>query len=133
MGPIIVIGVATLVTLWYLGILTPSRLRIVGAVTVALVALRILAMGRPLVAGGLFALGGWLYWSTKTKPAGDRLAEARRLLGVAANAGEAEINAAYRARMAELHPDRGGSDEAASAVNAARDTLIEHAARRRPR
>lgn len=133
MGPIIVLGVAAIITLWYLGILTPSRLRIAGAATVALVALRILAMGRPLVAGGLFALAGWLYWSTKAKPTGDRLAEARRLLGVSADAGEAEINAAYRARMAELHPDRGGSDEAASAVNAARDTLIKHAARQRSR
>jgi hypothetical protein len=127
MGPILVIGVGAIALLWYLGLLTPTRMKWLGAATAALVGLRVLAMGRPLVAAALFALGGWLAWSAK---AAEPLAEARRLLGVGRNATEAEIIAAWRARMAATHPDRGGSNAAASAINAARDRLLQHAARR---
>jgi hypothetical protein len=126
MGPILVVGVGAIALLWYLGLLTPGRMRWLGAAMAAFVGLRVLAMGRPLVAAALFALAGWLAWSAK---ATDPLAEARRLLGVGRDATEAEITAAWRARMAEAHPDRGGSNAAASAINAARDRLLRHAAR----
>jgi hypothetical protein len=134
MGPIIVIGAGAIAVLWFLGLLTPRRLKWLGAATAALVGLRVLAMGQTLAGGALIALGGWLAWTTQraARPAvPDRIAEARALLGVGVGADEAAINAAYRARIADLHPDRGGSDAAAGNINAARDILLEYARRRR--
>ena len=43
------------------------------------------------------------------------------VLGVASNAGLAEIDAAWREKMRDAHPDRGGTDAAASRLNWARD------------
>lgn len=50
--------------------------------------------------------------------------EARQLLGVGLNADAAEINAAHRRLIAQVHPDKGGSAELARRVNAARDLLL---------
>lgn len=50
---------------------------------------------------------------------------ARVLLGVDANASAAEIRAAYRAKMAQAHPDRGGSHNEAARLTAARDRLLK--------
>lgn len=50
--------------------------------------------------------------------------EARRVLGVGADAGEAEIRQAYRDKMARAHPDRGGSHDRAARLTAARDRLL---------
>jgi curved DNA-binding protein CbpA len=50
------------------------------------------------------------------------------VLGLAPGADADAIQAAWRARMAQAHPDAGGSDDAARAVTAARDLLL---ARRR--
>lgn len=52
-------------------------------------------------------------------------AEARRLLGVGAEATAAEIRAAYRRKMAESHPDRGGTHADAASLNVARDRLLK--------
>lgn len=52
--------------------------------------------------------------------------EARALLGVDSNAGEAEIRAAHRRLVTDAHPDRGGSADLARRLNAARDTLLKH-------
>lgn len=51
-------------------------------------------------------------------------AAARAVLGVGANASVEDIRAAYRAKMARAHPDRGGSHEAAAKLTAARDRLL---------
>ncbi len=58
--------------------------------------------------------------------AGSRLAqaEARTLLGVAPGADRKAVLEAHRRRLAAVHPDRGGSNEAVHAANAARDTLL---------
>ncbi|MBX7249713.1 MAG: molecular chaperone DnaJ [Caulobacteraceae bacterium] len=51
--------------------------------------------------------------------------EARRVLGVDVDAGEAEIQAAYRARMRTAHPDQGGDEAVAARLNTARDRLLK--------
>lgn len=51
-------------------------------------------------------------------------AEARAVLGVAPDADAETIRAAHRRVLAAVHPDRGGSAEAASRANAARDLLL---------
>jgi DnaJ domain len=50
--------------------------------------------------------------------------EAARLLGVQANATEQAIRRAYREKMAQAHPDRGGSHNEAARLTAARDRLL---------
>lgn len=52
-------------------------------------------------------------------------AEARRILGVGAEASEAEIRAAYRRKIARAHPDRGGAHSTAARLTAARDRLLK--------
>ena len=51
--------------------------------------------------------------------------EARAILGVAPDADAEEIRAAHRRLASGVHPDRGGSDELAQRVNAARDVLLK--------
>ena len=52
-------------------------------------------------------------------------AEARSILGVGLAATPDEIRHAYRRKMADAHPDRGGSHDAAARLTAARDTLLK--------
>jgi len=55
-------------------------------------------------------------------------AEARSILGVGLAASPDEIRHAYRRKMADAHPDRGGSHDAAARLTAARDTLLKRQA-----
>lgn len=75
----------------------------------------------------------WLAWrlwrgtgyGRPGQPIEDRdRAAARRLLGVARDADETAIRAAHRRLVADAHPDRGGSEDEARRLNAARDLLI---------
>lgn len=52
-------------------------------------------------------------------------AEARGVLGVAADAGADQIQSAYRDRMRSAHPDQGGDVAVAKRLNAARDRLLK--------
>jgi curved DNA-binding protein CbpA len=52
------------------------------------------------------------------------------ILGVDDNATTADIKKAHRARIAQIHPDRGGEAARAAAVNVARDVLSRPNARR---
>ena len=51
--------------------------------------------------------------------------EARAILGLGENATASEIRAAYRSKMAQAHPDRGGSHNEAARLTAARDRLLK--------
>jgi hypothetical protein len=87
----------------------------------------VLLLRAPLL--GLLALiGAGVIWSWATRPAKARepidLSAARRLLGVSADASEDQIQAAYRNLMRSAHPDTGGANERAQALNAARDKLV---------
>jgi DnaJ family protein C protein 19 len=85
----------------------------------------------------LVAYAGWRVWkhglsaSPRKRVAAAAeptdAASARRLLGVDAAADESAIRAAHRRLMAQAHPDRGGSADAARALNAARDLLLGRA------
>ena len=52
-------------------------------------------------------------------------AEARSILEVGPQAGEVEIEEAYRALMRKYHPDQGGSEYFAKKLNEARDRLLK--------
>lgn len=86
----------------------------------------------------LVAYVGWRLWHDglggkplrrRPPPVSDPrdAAAARRLLRVDRAADEATIRAAHRRLMAEAHPDRGGSEAEARALNAARDLLLGRA------
>jgi len=72
----------------------------------------------------------WAAWHFLKRPAPRKprvaggKAEARAILGVAADADAATIRAAHRRLVVGVHPDRGGSPELARRVNAARDLLL---------
>lgn len=92
-----------------------------------------------LLIAAVLAYGAWRLWQGLERPMPGtpkpppavpvpvaRLAdgEARRILGVAADADADAIRAAHRRLIASVHPDRGGSEELTRQVNAARDTLL---------
>ena len=95
----------------------------------------ILALSRGAIEPGvgLLALAGIAWFlspmllAPARRPATARPAEAqaRATLGVGLAASPAEIRAAYRRKIAEAHPDRGGSHDQAARLTAARDTLLK--------
>jgi DnaJ-domain-containing protein 1 len=98
----------------------------------ALFALARGALG-PAAALGLAAALAWELWPRLAAPrprtaenstADPADNEARAILGVGAAATASEIRAAYRAKMARAHPDRGGSHAEAARLTAARDRLL---------
>lgn len=100
-----------------------SAVLIAGAVLLA-------ARGSWLAAVILGAAGLWLTVSSRQRTAAPRTeamsaAEARSLLGVSADAGRQEINAAWKRLMTRAHPDQGGTEGLASRLNAARDRLLK--------
>jgi hypothetical protein len=87
----------------------------------------------PGIALTLAAGAAWELWprfaaartqTAKTSAPDPADAEARAILGVGENATASEIRAAYRARMTQAHPDRGGSHNEAARLTAARDRLL---------
>lgn len=82
-----------------------------------------LALALFVVSGLVFVLSG----PRAPPPAPDEAAdaEAHKILGVSPGANAQEIRAAYRAKMARAHPDRGGSHSEAARLTAARDRLLK--------
>lgn len=112
---------------WWLhkrGELLPNLARFGGAAVGGVIALRLLTSGKPVM-GIVAAVIAILWWQVKARPQPDPQSEALALLGLEPGAGIGDIQAAFRARMAEAHPDAGGSDDAARAVTAARDLLLD--------
>ena len=90
--------------------------------------------GAWLIAGGMASAGVWLAVQSRIRPVAGRAAqpaepmskaEARSILGVAADADAQTIHAAWRRLMARAHPDQGGTEGLAARVNAARDRLLK--------
>ena len=86
--------------------------------------------------GGLRAVmaaaRGWMATSRRTaasmfepRRAGLNDTDARAILGVAAGAGRADIDSAYRRLIRVAHPDHGGTVGLAVQLNAARDRLTK--------
>jgi len=119
------LGIA-LALAWWSGRLRHLTLDDAIAGAVFLLGLRLLTTGRVLT-GSMLMAGGLLYGGWRrgrfAKPAMP-LDDARRLLGVSADADLSEIRAAHRRLIARVHPDAGGSEELAGRINAARDALI---------
>lgn len=83
-----------------------------------------------ITAVGLAGAGLWLAVASRQRQVTRRdeglsVAEARSILGVGPDAGEAEIQAAWRRAAARVHPDQGGTQGLAARVNAARDRLLK--------
>ncbi|MDX2221755.1 MAG: DnaJ domain-containing protein [Rhodospirillaceae bacterium] len=76
-----------------------------------------------------FGTGGEAGPSPPPSPPGGTMTaeEAYRVLGLAPGAGDDDVKSAYRRLMAQLHPDKGGSDYLAAKINAAKDTLLKSA------
>ncbi len=81
-------------------------------------------MAMKWIVAALIVWGVWILLRKPAKKPPTPLGEARRVLGVGTRADAVEIRAAHRRLMSELHPDRGGSEQRARRVNAARDTLL---------
>ena len=104
------------------------------ALLLAGAALFAFARGQVLLALALagLAAAAWTLWpalnnrtQNRQGPAVDAEdAKASAILGVAIDAGEAEIRRAFRAKMARAHPDRGGGHAEAARLTAARDRLL---------
>lgn len=106
------------------------------AVAIALIGVNFLRGGNWLFGGGLITAA--LAWSGSKllgtgkigkaeipKPRNFELDRARSLLGVTDSADKAKIKAAWRSRLTQHHPDRGGDEELARQINRARDILLQ--------
>jgi hypothetical protein len=111
--------------------LVPAAFALLAAVA-AVAAVAASLRGAWIVSVVLIGLSAWLGRTVGRMPGPGAAAsrtmpdsEARSILGVGAEAGAAEIEAAYRRLMLRTHPDHGGSSGLAAQLNAARDSLIK--------
>lgn len=135
MGPLVLLGAGLLVWAWFTGRLKGLTHDDVIAALVFLLGLELLFRGRLVPGAALMAAAMlWAAWRRRrAQTPAVPVDEARRLLGVRADASLAEIREAHRRLIARVHPDAGGSDELAHRVNAARDALVAEMNRRTPR
>ena len=107
----------------------------IAAAGSALIAVWLLSRGAWQIATPMFMPGIWMLvqrGQNAAPPSPPRMDvdEARRILGVDAQAGTDDIRAAHRRLVAKVHPDQGGSAELATRVNMARDLLLAELPRR---
>ena len=79
--------------------------------------------------GALILIGAALWIGVGARPVtpqspGMSRTDAASMLGVAEDAGKAEIEAAYRRLMLRVHPDHGGATGLAAQLNAARAAML---------
>jgi DnaJ family protein C protein 19 len=132
-GPLVLIAAGAIVWAWWTGRLTGFSYEDIAAALLFLLGFELLMKGSLLPGAALMA--GPLLWAAwRRRPPGATMPveDARRLLGVAADASPADIRAAHRRLIARVHPDTGGSAELARRVNLARDTLLAEMNRRTP-
>lgn len=105
-----------------------------AALALGAVAVLMAARGawQPALVFALGAFGAWWLRQPRTRantsqprPDDAQDAAARALLGVGPQASASEIRAAFRAKMASAHPDKGGSHDRAARLVAARDRLLK--------
>ncbi|MDB5671088.1 MAG: molecular chaperone DnaJ [Alphaproteobacteria bacterium] len=132
MGPIVLLVAGALIWAWWSGKLKGVTQDDMIAALVFLLGFVMLTRGKLLPGAALMAAS--LLWAAyrrrKLEPAPMPVEDARRLLGVGADATLEEIRAAHRRLIARVHPDIGGSQELANRVNIARDTLVAEMNRR---
>lgn len=130
---IAVLVLALLFGLLFLGRLAGARRDLLAerwpTILFAGAAIIALMRGSLWLALALFVASGLIFMLSRPRgapPAPDEAAdgEARSILGVSKAASAQEIRAAYRAKMARAHPDRGGSHNEAARLTAARDRLL---------
>jgi len=73
--------------------------------------------------------GRWPWQVLKDSERSQKEAMARALLGVDRKATRTDITEAHRRLLAQVHPDRGGSNEAVHQATAARDLLLARLSR----
>jgi hypothetical protein len=135
----VLVGLFALLTLGRIGgaqrTLILARWPVFALAGAAIFALARGAMWPALALGSLSALV-WLLWprlavwdrraEARQRPPEDAAdIEARQVLGVGANATESDIRSAYRTKMRQAHPDRGGAHNEAARLTAARDRLLK--------
>ncbi len=69
----------------------------------------------------------WQLWQASQR--GQDEAQARALLGLGRSASREDIAEAHRRLLIQVHPDKGGSNEAVHQVNRAKDILLARLAR----
>lgn len=138
MGLFVLLAAGGLLWAWWTGRLKSLTQDDVIAALLFLLGFELLMKGNLLPGAALMAASLlWAAWRRKPRaaapPSPMAADEARRLLGVPADASLAEVRDAHRRLIARVHPDAGGSAELATRVNAARDALVAEMNRRPPR
>jgi len=77
-----------------------------------------------------FLLGRWPWEPGKATARSATKAQAQALLGVREEASREDIIDAHKRLVAQVHPDRGGTNEQVHEANSARDLLLKEVARR---
>ncbi len=88
--------------------------------------IKLLFYAAVLAIGCKLVLGRWP-WEYLQGPVTRQQAlnNARKLLGISANASRSEISEAHRRLLISVHPDRGGSNDLVHEATAARDLLLD--------
>ena len=119
---------------WWTGRLRSFTYEDGVAFALFLLGIRLLTTGRVLPGSALIA--GAILWAAfrRRRATGSTMPieDARKLLGVRADASLGEIREAHRRLIGKVHPDAGGSTELANRINVARDTLVAEMNRRTP-